>query len=173
MSRRNLVLIGFMGTGKSTIGRICAARLGFAFRDSDRVIEQRTGCSIPELFAAKGEAAFRQLEREVIAELATMPDLVIATGGGAPLEPENAARLRDGGTVVLLTATPDVILKRVGNARSRPILAAAPDPRRRILELLEERAARYAQVAHHRVDTTDRPPKAVAAEIIALFSRQP
>jgi shikimate kinase len=162
-----------MGTGKSTIGRMCAARLGYAFRDSDRVIEQRAGCTIPELFAEKGEAVFRQMEREVIAEMAATPELVIATGGGAPLDPENAARLRDGGTVVLLTATPEVILKRVGNARSRPMLAAAPDPRRRILELLDERAPRYEQIAHHRVDTTDRSPKAVAAEIIALFSRQP
>ena len=136
MGARNLVLIGFMGTGKTTIGRLCAERLGYRFRDSDTEIESRIGCSIAQYFSQKGEAAFREIEREVIAELAEESDQVISTGGGVVLDPENAMRLREGGWVVLLQATPDAILARVGDTRSRPLLANAADPLARIEELL-------------------------------------
>src|SRR5947207_704151 len=127
MAERNLALIGFMGTGKTTVGRLCAAQLGYDFYDSDTVIEARAGCSIARFFAEHGEAAFRQREREVIAELAAMPGRVIAAGGGAALDPDNMGCLRATGLVVLLTASPEAILSRVGNAQTRPLLAGAPD----------------------------------------------
>ncbi|HZP81941.1 MAG TPA: shikimate kinase [Chthonomonadaceae bacterium] len=168
----NLVLIGFMGTGKTTVGRLCAARLGYRFCDSDAVIEARTGGSIARFFEQHGEAAFRQMEREVIRELAATPGLVIATGGGAALNPENVADLRAGGRVVLLTASPEVLLKRVGDARSRPLLADAADPRARIATLLADRLPHYERAAHHRVNTTDRRPQEIAAEIVAWYRAQ-
>jgi shikimate kinase len=170
--RRNLVLIGFMGTGKSTVGRRCARRLGYTFTDSDRVIEEQAGCTIPELFAAEGEAAFRERERAVIAELAATPGLVIATGGGAILNPENVANLRATGFVVLLTATPDALLQRVGHRRNRPLLASAPDPRARIVELLSAREPLYRQAAHHIIDTTELVLEGVVEEVVWLFGEE-
>ncbi len=172
MTALNLVLIGFMGTGKSTLGRLCAARLGYTFQDSDRVIEARLGKPITEVFAEQGEQAFRQMERAVIKELAETPGLVIATGGGAILDAENVANLRAGGRVVLLTATPEALLQRVGDARSRPLLADSPDPRVRIEALLADRAPHYERAAHHRVETTERHPRDIAAEIVAWFRAQ-
>jgi shikimate kinase len=171
MQRKNLVLIGFMGVGKSTIGRLCAQRLGYAFRDSDKVIEERTGSPVKEIFAAQGEAAFRALEKAVIAELAAMPGVVIATGGGAVLDPENADRLRASGLVVLLTAPPEAIRERVKDAKSRPMLAGAPDVTTRIAELLAERAPYYESAAHYRVETAGRSPWQAASEIADLWRR--
>ena len=169
---RNLVLIGFMGTGKSTVGKMCAKRLGYAFCDSDAVIEERVGCTIPELFATQGEAVFRQKEREVIAELALTPNLVIATGGGVVMDAENVANLRAEGLVILLRATPEVILKRVGDARSRPLLAVGSDPQARIEELLSLRAEQYERAAHLRLDTTDRSVPEIVTEAVRLYRRK-
>jgi shikimate kinase len=172
MTPRNLVLIGFMGTGKSTVGRRCARRLGYTFTDSDKVIEEKAGCTIPELFTAEGEAAFRERERAVIAELAATPGLVIATGGGAILNPENVANLRATGLVILLTATPDALLRRVGHRRNRPLLASASDPRARIVELLTAREPLYKNAAHHTVDTTSRSLEEVVAKVLEIFDRE-
>lgn len=169
MSESNLILIGFMGTGKTTLGKLCAERLNYAFHDSDAVIEERAGCSIAELFTREGEARFRQREREAIAHLAARSHQVIATGGGAILAPENAAALRAGGRVVLLHASPEAILNRVGDASTRPLLAGASDPHARIAALLQERAERYAQAAHHQIQTTHRAPEEIAEEIVAWF----
>lgn len=166
---RNLVLVGFMGTGKSTQGRCCAARLNYAYCDTDRVIEGRIGCTIPEFFAAQGEAVFRKIEREVIADLAASQGLVIATGGGAVLDPLNVQALRRNGFVVLLTASPRTILRRVGNGRTRPLLADAPDPLARIQEMLAQREPHYRRAAHCRVDTSGRPARAVTDNILSLF----
>jgi shikimate kinase len=169
VDRRNLVLIGFMGTGKSTVGRQCAARRKVRFCDSDHEIERRAGCSIAQLFATQGEIAFRQLEREVIADLAHPRGMVLATGGGVPLDPRNAACLRAGGLVVLLKAAPEVILRRIGHAHSRPLLAQAPDPRARIMELLAEREEAYRAAAHCCVDTTGRSTADVVTSILMLY----
>ena len=166
---RNLVLIGFMGTGKTTLARLCAAELGYAWRDSDRVIEAQACCPIAELFAREGEANFRARERAVIAELASTPALVISTGGGAVLDTQNAATLRQTGFVVLLTASPDTILRRVGNARSRPLLASAPDTRARIEELLAQRQPAYRAAAHCQVHTDTRPQRELAQQIVMLY----
>lgn len=168
-SRRNLVLIGFMGTGKTTVGKLCARELGYTFCDSDAEIVRRAGKPIPDIFAQEGEAAFRQYEREAIADLAAQDGLVIATGGGAVLDPVNAETLRAQGTVVLLTAAPFVVLRRVGDARSRPLLAAADNPRQRILALLRERRPLYEKAAHFQVDTTHVNKTTVAAQVLERF----
>lgn len=172
----HLVFVGFMGVGKTTVGRRCAARLGYRFVDSDAVIEQRVGGSVANFFAEQGEAAFRKIEREVIAELAALNPgelpRVIATGGGVVLNPDNIEALRRGGIVILLTASPGAILRRVGNARSRPLLAGAEDPRQRVLDLLRARSPFYHGAAQGRVDTTRRSVDAICDDVIAIYRQR-
>jgi len=173
MMRRNLVLIGFMGTGKTTVGKLCARELDYAFCDSDAEIVQRAGKSIPEIFADEGEEAFRQYERETIADLAAQEGLVIATGGGAVLDSVNAEVLRETGTVVLLTAAPFVVLRRVGDARTRPLLASSDeDPKARIIALLRERRPLYERAAHFRVDTTHFSKNTIVEQIVERFQQR-
>ena len=170
IATRSVALIGFMGTGKTTVGKRLARRLGYRFVDSDAEIERRTGASVRTIFLEQGEPAFRSLESETIAALAVQPDQVISTGGGTVLQPNNAKLLRSNCLVVWLTASPGVILKRVGTAETRPLLADAFDPLARIRQLLEARSRLYEAAAHLRVDTTDRRPEAVAEEIVASLS---
>lgn len=165
--RPNVVLTGFMATGKSTVGRVLAARLRYGFVDTDRIIEERHG-PIPTIFAERGEAAFRSLERSLADELAALSSLVISTGGGMLLDPVVADMFSATGVVVCLTAEPDVILRRVGGARAgerRPLLAGA-DPLERIVGLLAERSAAYGRFAQ--VATDGRSPSEIASEIEQL-----
>ncbi|MCA9985122.1 MAG: shikimate kinase [Anaerolineales bacterium] len=165
-NEKNIILTGFMGTGKTTVGQILAARLGYEFVDTDVLIEARTGRSIPAIFAEDGEAAFRQLERDIAAELAVQQGLVIATGGRLMLDPANAAALGGTGRIFCLTATPELILARVladEKAIERPLLQG-PDPATRIRQLLAERAPLYAQF--DQVDTTGLTAAEVAEEIL-------
>lgn len=160
----NVVLTGFMGTGKSTVGRLLAALTGRAFVDTDAIIEERHG-PIPEIFAVRGEEVFRQLEREVAAELADLDGLVIGTGGRLLLDPVNADVLTRTGRVFCLTASVDAILQRVapdGRAAGRPLLAGS-DARERITALLAERAEGYGRF--EQVPTDDRSPREVADDI--------
>lgn len=161
LAGRNIILIGFMGTGKSVVGRRLARDLHRAFIDTDREVERRAGVSIADLFAVAGEPAFRDLEMAVVADLATRRGIVIATGGGTLLRPANRAALR-GGLVVALTASPEVILART-RRRARPLLAVT-DPLARIRALLAERRELYA-AADLTVDTTALDADAVATEI--------
>lgn len=170
--RKNLILIGFMGVGKSTVGEICARELGYAFCDTDAMIEAQSGRSIATLFAQEGETAFRKRERELIAELTAKSGLVIATGGGAPLDPINGERLRAGGMVVLLTASPQEILRRIGDTRSRPLLAEADDPGAKIDAMLRSRNPVYREAAHHQIRAAYGSPKAVAAAILQLLEKR-
>jgi shikimate kinase len=126
---RNVVLVGFMGSGKSTIGRGLARRLGWRFVDTDDVVRRAAGGrNIPDLFRDEGEATFRDRESDAICEVAENKNQVIATGGGAVLRPENTDRLRAAGTVVWLTARPDVVVARTARrANDRPLLAGAGD----------------------------------------------
>lgn len=139
-----IVLTGFMGTGKSVVGRRLAERLALPFIDLDNTIEAAAGMAIPEIFASEGESGFRRRERELIAGLANRGGCVVATGGGAVLDPENLRNLRTGAMLVCLVAEPTVILQRLGNDAHRPLLQA-PDRLARIRELLEQRAHAYAQ----------------------------
>ena len=162
---RNLVLTGFMGTGKSTIGRILAARLDYEFVDTDELIEQRHG-PIPQIFRDHGEGEFRRLEREVADQLAERDRLVISTGGRMMVDAVNAARLGATGDVFCLTASVDTIVARVtadDSAAERPLLAG-DDVHRAITRLLAERVEAYARFAQ--VATDHRTPNEVAAEIM-------
>lgn len=150
----NLALIGFMATGKSTIGRQCARALDFWFRDSDAFIERRAGKPVPELFRERGEVVFRLMETRAIRELSRQSNVVIATGGGVPLRGANVAYLRRTSVIILLQTTVDEILRRVGDGSSRPLLAQAEDPRARIETLLRERDPAYRAAAHTVVETT-------------------
>jgi shikimate kinase len=141
----NIVLIGFMATGKSAVGRRVAERLGWSFFDTDDMIEQQTGHTIADLFAKGGEEAFRELESKTVSLVAMMDKAVIATGGGVPLRPANMDELERNGRVVLLTASPETILKRLDlGAVPRPLLAGA-DPVVRVKKLLAQRQPVYAR----------------------------
>lgn len=170
MSGRNIILTGFMGTGKSTVGRLVAAALGRELVDMDAVLESRAGCTIAELFRRQGEAHFRRLERALVVELAARSGLVIAAGGGAVLNPANLDDLQRSGLVVCLTADPETILRRVEREAHRPLLAGG-DPRARIDALLAARRAAYAAVPHQ-LDTTGLTPEAVAERVLALARAQ-
>jgi shikimate kinase len=166
----NIALIGFMGSGKSTVGRQLAQRLGWRFQDTDALVEKVAGCSIPTLFARDGEAAFRDKETSVLLG----ERQVIATGGGAILREENVAALRTRSLVVYLTAQPEVLAERVSRRPGeRPLLTGGqPEPPLvRILTLLAERGPLYQSAAHCIVDTSSRSPAALVDEIIRQQQR--
>jgi shikimate kinase len=165
VKRSNIVLVGFMGTGKSAVGRALAARLRRRFVDTDALIEAAAGAPIPHIFAEAGEAAFRDYETSAITEAAALHAAVIATGGGALGRPENVERLRATGLLVCLTARPQVIVDRTAPWANRPMLAGAADPAARVADLLAARAAHYAQ-ADCTVDTSDLTVEEAVAEII-------
>lgn len=160
----NLVLIGFMGTGKSAVGRALAARLGRPFVDVDEVIEQEAGRPIRKMFAEQGEPAFRAAERAMIQRVTQRDGQVIAAGGGAVMDEANWSALTRRGWLVWLTAEPDIILQRIGDTASRPLLHGA-DPKGRMAELLALRQATYAK-ADAVVDTSRRTVEQVVNEII-------
>ena len=162
---QNLVLTGFMGTGKTTVGRILADRLGYGFVDTDEVIESLSG-PIAEVFERHGEEVFRELERSVARELAGRTGLVIATGGRMMLDASCSARLEPVAWVVCLTAHPDTIIERIGDTTERPLLDV-PDASARVRELLAERAEGYARFAS--VETDDRNPDEVADAVMSLL----
>lgn len=176
-----LILTGFMATGKSVVGPLVARQLGWSFVDSDAEIVRRAGKPIAEIFRAHGEAHFRSLEREVIAELAGDPrrcvqcqgprPAVIATGGGALVDHANCAALKSAGVIVCLTARPQVIAARVERSRARrPKLAEGGKPvLERVRELMAERAEAYAR-GDVIIDTSDLAPEEAAELVIAEFA---
>lgn len=150
--RGNIFLVGPMGVGKSTIGRMLARRLGLVFHDSDQLIESRTGVDIPLIFEIEGEAGFRRRERQVIDELTRLEGIVLATGGGAVLDAANRADLKNRGYTVFLRADPDQLLRRTARDSQRPLLQGE-DRLARIQELLDQREALYREVADLIIDT--------------------
>lgn len=148
----NVFLVGMMGAGKTSVGKHLARRLGKQFYDSDHVIEARTGVRIPVIFEIEGEAGFRARESAVIAELTALHDIVLATGGGAVLDPRNRGWLKSRGTVVYLRAAVRDLLNRTRYDRNRPLLQTA-DPKARLAELFEVRDPLYREVAHLVLDT--------------------
>ena len=139
----NLYLIGMMGCGKTTVGKMLAQKLGYRFFDTDATLEHAAGQTVSEIFAQSGEAAFRQLETQVLAELAAYPRLAIATGGGIILNPKNWSYLHHG-LVVWLDVPLEQLYYRLKNSTTRPLLQD-PNPRQRIYDLLEQRLPLYAQ----------------------------
>ncbi len=148
----SIFLVGMMGAGKTSVGRVLARKLGKSFRDSDHVIEERTGVKIPVIFEIEGEAGFRSRECAVIDELTALPEIVLATGGGAILAEANREKLRSRGMVVYLRANVKDLLHRTRHDRNRPLLQTA-DPRARLAELYEVRDPLYRAAAHLTVDT--------------------
>ena len=167
MSKTNIYLIGPMGAGKSTIGRLLAAELNYDFCDSDRVIEERTGADIPWIFDMEGEAGFREREAQALTDLATLQDHIIATGGGIILREQNRAVMQASGFVCYLTASIDQLVERTARDKKRPLLQV-DNPRQKIIELLAFRDPLYREAADFIVNTDRRSPKAVAQEIINL-----
>jgi shikimate kinase len=160
----NVFLVGPMGSGKSAVGRQLAQRLALRFVDSDEEIEARTGVDIPYIFEREGESGFRQREAEMIDELTRQQDILVATGGGAVLDPRSRARLRERGRVVYLRTSVDQQLARTRRGIDRPLLNT-PDPRGTLVRLFEQRAPLYAEVAEIVVDTDGRKVKAVVEQI--------
>ena len=167
-----LTLIGYRATGKTTLARLAAERLGWSWIDADVEIEHRAGKSIAQIFAEDGEPAFRDLEAAVIADLCRQDRLVLAAGGGAPLRPENRQAMRAGGKVVWLTALPETILARMSTdattAARRPSLTDK-DPLAEIVALLAVREPMYREAADSTIDTEGKTPEALVAEIVDLI----
>lgn len=168
----NVILVGPMGAGKSTIGRLLAKELRLSFRDSDKEIEQRTGANIPWIFDVEGESGFREREQAMLAELCQAEGIVLATGGGAVLRPENRRTLQAGGRIVYLHASVEQQLERTARDRNRPLLQA-DDPERVLRELMAVRDPLYRDIADLVVETDERPPRIVVEEIMARLRMLP
>lgn len=154
LQSNNIILVGLMGAGKTTVGKLLARHLNKTFIDSDHEIERRTGVNIPLIFELEGEAGFREREAIVIAELCQLRDLVLATGGGAVLREENRRTLQKSGTVVYLRAQVKDLWQRTRHDRSRPLLRTA-DPKAKLQELFAQRDPIYRAVADIIMDTGD------------------
>jgi 3-dehydroquinate synthase len=172
MNDTPLILAGFMGTGKSTVGRLCARQLGFDFVDADAEIERREGLRIPHIFETHGEAYFREREAALVAELVQRQRVVIATGGGMIVDDASRATLLAAGVCVNLAASPEAIAQRIGEdaAARRPMLRGG-ELRERIAHLLKERAPKYAQL-HYLVDTTHLTMHEVAERVLAIHAAE-
>ena len=161
----NIVLVGFMGSGKSTVGRMLARQLRFRFLDTDKLVEEREWATIPEIFAQHGEAHFRECETSALESLRGVRQHILATGGGIVTVPGNIPLLRSLGLVVLLKADPEEIYRRVSRNSERPLLQVE-DPRRRVLDLMAARLPQYESVAHFQVDSTRLRHEDVTAKIV-------
>ncbi|HTP60988.1 MAG TPA: shikimate kinase [Burkholderiales bacterium] len=162
----NLILVGMMGAGKTTVGRLLARHLKRIFYDSDQEIERRCGVRVPVIFDIEGEMGFRAREEQVIAELCALDGIVLATGGGAVLAEENRRRIAAGGTVIYLHARPGYLWQRVRHDRNRPLLATR-DPQRKLEELYAVRDPLYREVAGIVLDTGRQSVQVLAKELLA------
>lgn len=172
MTGKNIVLTGFMGTGKSTVGRMLAKRLQYRFVDTDVLIETKQNRSVAQIFEESGEQAFRTLEKEAAAELSGQEGLVIATGGKMLLDPDNLRALSRNGRVFCLVADSAEIISRLtsSHVRNKRPLLAAPDPERAIRELLQQRAEAYRQF--EQIDTTGKSPNQICRYLLELYLRE-
>ncbi len=172
MKKPNIILTGFMATGKTTVGKLLAEELGYAFVDTDELIEARSGHSVAEIFRMKGEAAFRDMEADLAREMADKQGMVISTGGRMMLDPDNAAALSESGRVFCLVATPEEIMQRVvqDTDHHRPLLEV-PNPIERIVELLQQRENGYGRFPQ--METSDRIPEEVTKILTGLFQANP
>ena len=164
LGKGNIFLIGPMGSGKTAVGRYLARMLRFTFHDSDADIEAKTGVDISFIFDKEGEAGFRIREKESIERLTRLESIVLATGGGAVIEPDNRRILAERGVVVYLATSIDQQLERTRHARHRPLLNDT-DPEQKLVELMQRRAILYAEIADFTVSTDGRRVQLVAEEI--------
>jgi len=165
---KTIALVGLMGVGKTSVGRRLAAALGLPFRDADHEIEAAAGRTVPEIFADRGEAEFREGERRVIARLLSEPPHVLATGGGAFVQPQTRALLKTGAVVVWLKADIEVLVRRVGRKSGRPLLADR-DPAEVLNALAQARYPLYAE-AHLHVDAGDTTHGVTVAAIMTAVA---
>jgi shikimate kinase len=166
----SVFLVGLPGSGKSTVGRQLARRLGLSFVDSDHVIEERLGCSIRVFFDREGEVAFRDLEQTTVDELSQRPDTVLSTGGGTVLREANRRMLHDRGWVVYLKFNPVELFRRLRHDKTRPLLQVA-DPLQKLKDLHHARDPLYREVAHHVLET-GRPSVSTLVNNIAMQLEQ-
>jgi shikimate kinase len=167
MKNKNIVLVGFMGTGKTRVGKALSKKLNYEFIDTDEIIERKANMKIKNIFKKFGEKYFRDLESEVAKEVSELKNKVISTGGGIVLREENVKFLRKNGIVVLLKAKPEIILKRVGKTTKRPLLSQ--DPQNAILQikkLLKYRKPFYENAADIKIDTSNLSVKEVVEKIL-------
>ena len=165
----NLILIGFMGTGKTSLGKLLANKLGRGFVDLDQKIENDAGMTIPEIFELHGEKYFRELEKKAVREVSERKNLVIATGGGTVKDSENVRLLKNSGVIVCLTCDPEEIFRRTERRGERPVLDGGGEERlETIKKLLAEREKFYSQ-ANYKIDTTDWSPLQIVNDICSHF----
>lgn len=167
----NFFLVGLMGAGKTTVGRQLARLTGKTFYDSDHEIEARSGVRVATIFEIEGEVRFRERECAVIADLTQLKDVVLATGGGAVLNPDNRAALRSRGTVIYLRASIDDLLARTQHDKNRPLLQIA-DPRAKLEALFNERDPLYREVADIVIDTSRQHVSTLVARLLEQLSAQ-
>lgn len=160
----NVFLVGPMGAGKSTIGRLLAAELRLSFKDTDREIEERSGVDIPWIFDMEGEEGFRNRETQILNDLSQLDKILLATGGGIVLKPENRKFLASRGQVVYLKTSIDEQVRRTSRDNKRPLLDN-DNPRAVLIALMEKRHALYEEIADYIIDTDGRSPKSVALEL--------
>lgn len=169
---KNIFFIGLMGAGKTTIGRLISKRTGRLFYDSDHEVEKRTGVKIPLIFELEGEAGFRKRETAMLEELTKRKDIVLATGGGAVLLPENRDFLKENGTVIYLRGQVADLWVRTRHDKSRPLLQGG-NIRKKLTHLYETRDPIYMQLADHVVNTGKQSANEIAEHIMQLIAEQP
>ncbi|TXH03733.1 MAG: shikimate kinase [Rhodocyclaceae bacterium] len=167
---RNIYLVGLMGAGKTTVGRQLAKRLGRSFLDSDHEIVARTGVPIPTIFEIEGEEGFRRREAQTIGEITEACDIVLATGGGVVINPDNRRRLCETGWVVYLDVPPALLYERTRHDRNRPLLNV-PDPMARLEELYAARDPLYREIAHIVVDGSHLVASGIVQHLLREFNR--
>ncbi|WP_455230051.1 shikimate kinase AroK [Geopseudomonas aromaticivorans] len=168
----NLILVGPMGAGKSTIGRLLAKELHLPFKDSDKEIEVRTGADIPWIFDVEGEQGFREREQAVLGDLCQEDGLVLATGGGAVLRQANREAMRAGGRVIYLHTSVEQQLERTARDRNRPLLRTA-NPEQVLRDLMATRDPLYREIADVIIETDQRPPRMVVQEVLSRLEQLP
>ena len=167
----NIFLVGMMGAGKTTVARLLAGRLKRQFIDADLELEARSGVKVPVIFEIEGEAGFRNREAAVLDELTARPGIVLATGGGAVLRPENRQRLMSRGVVIYLRAQPRDLYMRTRHDKNRPLLVTA-DPQKRLEDLFEQRDPLYREVADLVVDTGRQGVQVLLKQVLSILSER-
>ncbi len=167
----NIILVGLMGSGKSTVGRLLSRQLHLPFHDTDQEIVRRTGVSIPMIFEVEGESGFRRREEQVLLDMVHRDGVVLATGGGIVMSNVNRALIRDHGTVIYLRATVDELWARTRHDRNRPLLQV-DDPRKKLSDLLALRDPLYREVADMVVDTGRQPVQAMVSYLVKALAKR-
>jgi shikimate kinase len=168
VANKSIFLVGLMGAGKTTIGQLLARRIAFEFVDSDQEIEKRAGASVATIFEIEGETSFRTREAVIVGELTTRPQIVLATGGGAIINPTSRRLLRERGIVIYLHTTPEMAFQRIRRSRERPMLKVE-DPLVKLKWLYRERHSLYLECAEHVVESHGDRPSSVVSDVVSIL----